>query len=75
MNEKDEGNLTDDENKNIEMKIISRKDRIHYYDVNNLQNSLWDKNKDTLEFIENKDEQWMFSSGNEDKLIKIWKFK
>ena len=75
LNEKDEGNLTDDENKNIEMKIISRKDRIHYYDVNNLQNSLWDKNKDTLEFIENKDEQWMFSSGNEDKLIKIWKFK
>ena len=57
------------------MKIISRKDRIHYYDVNNLQNSLWDKNKDTLEFIENKDEQWMFSSGNEDKLIKICKFK
>ena len=75
LNEKDEGNLTDDENKNIEMKIISRKDRIHYYDITNLQNSLWDKNKDTLEFIEDKDEQWMFTSGNEDKLIKIWKFK
>ena len=75
LNEKDEGILTDDGKKDIEYKIISRKDRIHYYDITNLQNSLWDKNKDSLKIMENKDEQWIFSSGNEDKLIKIWKFK
>ena len=72
LNEKDEGIINDD--KDIKMQIISRKDRIHYYDITNLQNSIWDKNKDTLNIIENKDEQWIFSSGNEDKLIKIWKF-
>ena len=75
LNEKDEGILTDDGKKDIEYKIISRKDRIHYYDITNLQNSLWEKNKDSLKILENKDEQWIFSSGNEDKLIKIWKFK
>ena len=75
LNEKDEGILTDDDKKDIEYKIISRKDRIHYYDITNLQNSLWGKNKDSLKILENKDEQWIFSSGNEDKLIKIWKFK
>ena len=72
LNEKDEGIINDD--KDIKMQIISRKDRIHYYDITNLQNSIWNKNKDTLNIIENKDEQWIFSSGNEDKLIKIWKF-
>ena len=75
MNNKDQGNIYDDINKKNEIKIISRKDRIHYYDITNLQNSLWDKNKDSLKIMENKDEQWIFSSGNEDKLIKIWKFK
>ena len=74
LNEKDEGVINANDNKDIKYEIISRKDRIHYYDITNLQNSLWDKNKDTLNFIENKDEQWIFSSGNEDKLIKIWKF-
>ena len=72
LNEINEGIINDD--KNIKMEIISKKDRIHYYDITNLQNSIWNKNKDTLNIIENKDEQWIFSSGNEDKLIKIWKF-
>ena len=40
LNEKDQGNFGDDDNKNIDYKIISRKDRIHYYDINNLQNSI-----------------------------------
>ena len=75
LNEKDQGNFGDDDNKNIDYKIISRKDRIHYYDINNLQNSIWNKNKDDFDFIENKDEQWLFSSGYEDKIIKILKFK
>ena len=75
LNDKDEGIISDDDNKEINYAIISRKDRIHYYDVNNLQNSLWMKNKETLNIIQNKNEQWIFSSGNEDKLIKIWNFK
>ena len=74
LNEKDEGVIHANDNKDIKYEIISRKDRIHYYDITNLQNSIWDKNKDSLNFIENKDEQWIFTSGNEDKLIKIWKF-
>jgi hypothetical protein len=75
MNNKDQGNIYDDINKKNEIKIISRKDRIHYYDIVKLENSLLNKNKETLNIIENKQEQWIFTTGNEDKLFKIWKFK
>ena len=75
INNTDIGTIDPRNNELIEWKEISRKDRIHYYDITNLQNSLWEKNKDSLKILENKDEQWIFSSGNEDKLIKIWKFK
>ena len=75
MNNKDQGNIYDDINKKNEIKIISRKDRIHYYDIVNMENSLLNKNKETLNIIENKQEQWIFTTGNEDKLFKIWKFK
>ena len=71
----EQGEIDIENNKDIKYEFISRKDRIHYYDITNLQNSLWEKNKDSLKILENKDEQWIFSSGNEDKLIKIWKFK
>ena len=74
LNEKDKGTVSDNDKKEIDWKIISRKDRIHYYDITNLQNSIFNKNKETMEIIENKDEQWIFTSGNEDKLFKIWKF-
>ena len=63
-----------DINKEIEYKEISRKDFIHYYDITNIINSIYCKNNDTLKINENKDEQWIFSSGNEDKRLKIWKF-
>ena len=74
LNEKEQGFINDD-NKEIDYKIISRKDRIHYYDITNMYNSLWNKNKDTMNFLDDKNEQWIFTSGNEDKLFKIWKFK
>ena len=75
LNENEQGEINLENNKDIKYEIISRKDRIHYYDITNLQNSLWNKNKESLDIMDNKDEQWIFSSGNEDKLIKIWKFK
>ena len=76
FNVEKEGIIDDEEDgKGIEYKTISRKDRIHYYDVTNLQNSFFDKNKESLTMIENKEQQWIFTSGNEDKLFEIWKFE
>ena len=72
INNKDKGVITT--NKNIEWKKISRKDFIHFYDITNIKNSIFCKNNNTLKINENKGEQWIFSSGNEDKLLKIWKF-
>jgi hypothetical protein len=71
LNEKDKGEI--DIDKAIEYKEISRKDRVHYYDINNLKNSIFLKNNDTLAIKDDKNEQWIFSAGNEDKLLKIWK--
>lgn len=71
LNDKDKGEI--DINKSIEYKEISRKDRVHFYDVNNLKNSMFLKNNDTLTIKDDKNEQWIFSAGNEDKLLKIWK--
>ena len=73
INNKDIGTIDPRNNKLIECKEISRKDRIHYYDINNIINSVFCKNNDTLKIIENKDEQWIFTSGNEDKKLSIWK--
>ena len=73
INDKDMGVINTKENKNIDYKIISRKDRIHYYDITNIINSAFCKNKDSLKINENKEEQWIFSSGNEDKRLNIWK--
>ena len=73
INDKDVGVINARENKNIEYKIISRKDRIHYYDITNIINSIFCRNNDTLKINENKEEQWIFSSGNEDKRLNIWK--
>ena len=75
LNENEQGEIDIENNKDIKYEFISRKDRIHYYDITNLQNVLWNKNKESLDIMDNKNEQWIFSSGNEDKLIKIWKFK
>ena len=75
LNEKDEGIINAEDNTDIKYEIISRKDRIHYYDITNLQNLIYDKNKNNFNIFDNNKEQWIFSSGNEDKLIKIWKFK
>jgi WD40 repeat protein len=72
LNDKGKGEI--DIEKEIEYKEISRKDRVHYYDVNNLKNSIFLKNNDTLTIKDDKNEQWIFSAGNEDKLLKIWKF-
>ena len=72
LNDKDKGEI--DIEKDIEYKRISVKDRVHYYDVNNLKNSLFLKNNETLTIKDHKNEQWIFSAGNEDKLLKIWKF-
>ena len=72
LNDKDQGEI--DIEKDIEYKRISVKDRVHYYDVNNLKNSLFLKNNETLTIKDDKNEQWIFSAGNEDKLLKIWKF-
>jgi WD40 repeat protein len=72
LNNKGKGEI--DIEKEIEYKEISRKDRVHYYDVNNLKNSIFLKNNDTLTIKDDKNEQWIFSAGNEDKLLKIWKF-
>ena len=72
LNDKDKGEI--DIEKEIEYKRISVKDRVHYYDVNNLKNSIFLKNNDTLTIKDDKNEQWIFSAGNEDKLLKIWKF-
>ena len=73
LNNQDKGVIDDKDNKEINYKIISRKDRIHYYDITNIKNSIICKNKNTLKIYENEDEQWIFSIGNEDKNFKIWK--
>ena len=73
MNNEDKGEINSTDNKDIEYTIISRKDRVHYYDVTNLQNSIFSCNNNSLKINENKNDQWFFSSGNEDKLLKIWK--
>ena len=73
INSKNPGIIDLKNDKKIECIELSRKDRIHYYDINNIINSAFCKNIDTLNIIENKGEQWIFSSGNEDKLLSIWK--
>ena len=73
INKVDKGEINAKNDKNIIHDIISRKDRIHYYDVNNIINTIFCKNNDTLKINENKNEQWIFSSGNEDKKLRIWK--
>ena len=77
LNEKNEGKISNDNDDigEIECIQISRKDRIHYYDITNLQNSSWNKNIDVFDFIDNKNEQLIFTSGNEDKFFKFWKIK
>jgi len=77
LNKKNEGKISNDNDDigEIECIQISRKDRIHYYDITNLQNSSWNKNIDVFDFINNKNEQLIFSSGNEDKMFKFWKIK
>ena len=72
INNEDKGEINSTD-KDIEYKIISRKDRIHYYDVTNIYNSLFNINNNSLKINENKNDQWIFSSGSEDKLLKIWK--
>ena len=73
INNKDMGIIDEKDDKKIEWKILSRKDRIHFYDINNIKNSIFCQNNDTLKINENKEEQWIFSSGNEDKRLNIWK--
>ena len=73
INNKDMGVIDEKDDKKIEWKILSRKDRIHFYDINNIKNSIFCQNNDTLKINENKDEQLIFSSGNEDKRLNIWK--
>ena len=73
INKVDKGEINAKDDKDIKFEIISRKDRIHYYDVNNIINTIFCKNNDTLKINENKNEQWIFSSGNEDKKLRIWK--
>ena len=57
LNDKDKGEI--DINKSIEYKEISRKDRVHFYDVNNLKNSMFLKNNDTLTIKDDKNEQFI----------------
>ena len=72
INNEDKGEINSTD-KDIKYKIISRKDRIHYYDVTNIYNSIFNINNNSLKINENKNDQWIFSSGSEDKLLKIWK--
>ena len=73
LNEKDMGSIDSNDYTRIEWEKISKKDRIHFYDITNIQNNIFCKNNDTLKINENKDEQLIFSSGNEDKTLNIWK--
>ena len=73
INNKDKGEINVKDNKDIKIEIISRKDRIHYYDIVDIQNSIFSKNNNTLKINENKNEQWIFSTGKEDKKLRIWK--
>jgi hypothetical protein len=72
INNEDKGEINSTD-KDIKYNIISRKDRIHYYDVTNIYNSIFNINNNSLKINENKNDQWIFSSGSEDKLLKIWK--
>ena len=73
INNKDKGEINVKDNKDIKIEIISRKDRIHYYDIVDIQNSIFSKNNNTLKINENKNEQWIFSTGKEDRKLRIWK--
>ena len=70
LNDKDKG-IIDPKKKFVYYEIISKKELIHHYDITNIQNSIFCNN--TLEISKNKDEQWIFTSGNEDKTLNIWK--
>ena len=72
LNGKDRG-IIDNKDKNVFYETISKKQLIHYYDITNIQNSLFCKNNNTLKISKNKEEQFIFTSGYEDKTINIWK--
>jgi len=50
---KDKGEINVKDNKDIKIEIISRKDRIHYYDIVDIQNSIFSKNNNTLKKTSN----------------------
>ena len=76
FNDRDKGVIdSKDINRKIDYEIISKKNLIHFYDITNIQNTSFCKNNDSLKITNNKDEQWIFSSGNEDKTLNIWKIK
>ena len=44
-----------------------------YRELFYIKNSVFSKNNNSLTINENKDEQWIFTCGNEDKRLNIWK--
>ena len=75
LNDKDKGAINCNKENEIDYKVISIKERIHFNDINNLENSEFCKNLNTLKIVENKDEKWIFTSGKEDKTLSLWKIK
>ena len=73
LNYKDRGIIDSKSNKKIDCQKISIKEKIHFYDINMIENSIFCKNNDSLKININKKVQWIFTSGNEDKTLKIWK--
>ena len=58
---------------NINFKVTSQLERVHYYEITKIQNSLYSKIDNNLIFNKNSKNQIIFSIGSEDKLIKIFK--
>ena len=73
LNDKDRGIIDSKSNKKIEYQKISIKEKIHFYDINMIENSIFCKNNDSLKINKNKNDQWIFTSGSEDKIINIFK--
>ena len=73
LNDKERGVIDPNDKRYVFDEIICKKELIHHYDITNIQNSLFFKNNNTLKLLNNKDEQWIFTSGSEDRTLNIWK--
>lgn len=57
----------------IKYKITSKLERVHFYKITKIQNSLYSKNSNNLIFNKDNKNQIIFSIGSEDKILKIFK--